>query len=164
MEYKIRKTKIDDMNSVEDAHRRSIIEVCSKDYTADQIAKYSAVKYSPEVWENSVNNHFHVVVEVKGKIEGMCHARLLEDGVGEIVGLYFSRVILGKGIGREVIEMAFEYLDQFDIKKIRLTGTVTAKPFYEKMGFIEIEKLQQNIRGAMLDCFRMVKELNRINY
>ena len=43
MDYKIRKTKLEEMKSVEDAHRRSILEICSKDYTSDQIEKFAGV-------------------------------------------------------------------------------------------------------------------------
>ena len=159
MNYKIRKSKIADMRSVEDAHRRSILEICSKDYTADQIEKFSGVKYTSDIWDNSINNEYHIVVEVDGKIEGMCHAKLREDGDGEIVGLYFSKVISGQGIGREVVEMAFKYLEQFRLKKIVLTGTVTAKHFYKKMGFVEKVEKKINIRGAEITCYSMEKSL-----
>ena len=159
MEYNIRKTELEDMKSVEDAHRKSILEICSKDYTPGQIEKFSGVKYTSDIWENSINKEYHIVVESNGKIEGMCHAKVRENGDGEIVGLYFTKEIAGKGIGRKVVEMAFDYLDQFNPKKIILTGTVTAKPFYERMGFVEVEEKKANIRGAEITCFLMEKVL-----
>ena len=116
------------MKAVEDAHRKSIIKICSKDYSPDQIEKYSAINYSSENWEKSINNDYHLVVEVNNTIEGFCHAKIGDNGDGHIVGLYFSQVIAGQGIGRKVIEMTFNYLDQFMPRKIVLTGTVTAKP------------------------------------
>lgn len=160
MSYIIRKTKLEDMKSVEGAHRRSILEICSKDYSADQIEKYAEVKYTSDIWENSINNEYHISVEVDGNIEGMCHAKVCENGDGEIVGLYFTKKIAGQGLGRKVVEMAFEYLSSFKPKKIILTGTITAKGFYETMGFVEIEKKQVNLRGALIDCFQMEKKLN----
>lgn len=147
------------MKAVEDAHRRSIIEICSKDYSPAQIEKYSAINYSSEIWEKSINDDYHLVVEVKNIIEGFCHAKIGDNGDGHIVGLYFSPVIAGQGIGRKVIEMTFNYLDQYMPRKIVLTGTVTAKPFYEKMGFIAVERKIITIRGAELPCYRMEKVL-----
>ncbi len=157
MNYLIRKTTIEDMKAVEDAHRRSIVEICSKDYSEEQIEKYSDVRYTPERWENSINMDYHISVEVDGIIEGMCHSRLREDGDGEILGLYFSKIIAARGIGREVVKMAFDYFNQFNPPKIVLTGTVTAKAFYEKMGFIEIEDKTIDLRGVKLRCFQMEK-------
>ena len=148
------------MKSVENAHRRSILEICSKDYTSDQIEKFAGVKYTSDIWANSINNEYHISIEVNGSIEGMCHAKIREDGDGEIVGLYFTKELAGKGLGREIVEMAFDYLDKYKPRKIVLTGTVTAKPFYEKMGFVETEEKKMNIRGADLTCFRMEKNLD----
>lgn len=158
MNYTIRKTKIADMQAVESAHRKSIIELCSKDYTPEQIDKYSNVKYTPDRWEASVNNDYHICVEVDGVIEGMCHSRIREDGHGEILGLYFTKAIAGNGIGREIVEMAFEYFKKFNPAKIVLTGTVTAKPFYVKLGFREIKEKTIILRGVEIECFEMEKE------
>jgi putative acetyltransferase len=160
MDYLIRKTSLEDMKSVEDAHRRSILQICSKDYSDEQIEKFSGVKYTSDIWANSINNEYHISIEVKDNIEGLCHAKIREDGDGEIVGLYFTEKVAGQGLGRKVVEMAFDYLYKYDPKRIVLTGTITAKPFYEKMGFVEVEKKQINCRGAILDCFKMEKLLN----
>ena len=46
----IRKAKLDDMKSVMRAHTLSIEEICSKDYTSEQIAKWADVNYSNDVW------------------------------------------------------------------------------------------------------------------
>ena len=148
------------MKSVENAHRRSILEICSKDYTSDQIEKFAGVKYTSDIWANSINNEYHISIEVNGSIEGMCHAKIREDGDGEIVGLYFTKELAGKGLGREIVEMAFDFLFKYKPKKIVLTGTATAKPFYERMGFVQIEEKRINIRGAEIKCFNMEKNLD----
>jgi hypothetical protein len=50
MQYVIRKAKLDDMKSVMRAHILSIEEICSKDYTSEQVAKWADVNYSNDVW------------------------------------------------------------------------------------------------------------------
>jgi phage terminase large subunit len=64
MDYKIRKTKLEEMKFVEDAHRRSILEICSNDYTSNQIEKFAGVKYTSDIWAKSINNEFHISIEV----------------------------------------------------------------------------------------------------
>lgn len=155
MDYKIRKTKMEEMKAVEDAHRRSIKKICSKDYSPEQIEKFAAVKYTEDRWEHSINNDYHIVVEKDGVVEGMCHAKVHENGEGEIVGLYFTDKVIGRGIGRKVMEFAFEYMKEHKAKKFFLNGTITAKPFYEKMGFQVVEKKKASIRGTEIDCFLM---------
>lgn len=157
MKYKIRKSTLEDIYGVQEAHKRSIIEMCSGDYSREQIEKYADINYSKEIWEKSVTSEFLLVVEANDKIEGFCHAKININGEAHIVGLYLTKAIAGKGIGSEIFEMAMEYLKKYNPPKIYLTGTITAKGFYEKMGFLVVEKRQISIRGAMLDCFNMEK-------
>lgn len=159
MDYIIRKTKIEEMVSVMDAHSRSIRQLCSKDYNQDQVSKWSSVNYTESIWHNTINNEFHICVEVNGRIEGLCHAKVDEDGDGHIVGLYFTDVIAGKGIGREVFEQAIAYIRKAGSTKVFITGTITAKGFYERMGFKAVEKKQVSTRGATLDCYKMEMDL-----
>ena len=135
MNYVIRKTKLDEMTSVEDAHRRSIQQICSKDYSPEQIKYYSDVKYTEYRWKQSIENDLHLSVEFQGRIEGMCHAKVRENQTGCLEGLYFTPVVAGHGVGREVFELALTYFRDHDVKRIYLTGTITARGFYEKMGF-----------------------------
>lgn len=151
----IRNTLVEDMKAVMDAHRRSIIELCSKDYNDEQIKCWSTVKYSLDIWKCSVNDEFHLVVEKDGRIEGLCHACIHSEGVGEIKGLYFTKEIAGQGYGRKAFEQSLEFLKEGRCKKVIITGTKTARPFYEKMGFSCINERSLNIRGSDLICYSM---------
>jgi putative acetyltransferase len=159
MQYVIRKAKLDDMKSVMRAHKLSIEEICSKDYTSEQIAKWADVNYSNDFWEKSVQEENHFLIEVANSIEGFCHSMVHENGDGEIKGLYFTKVINGRGIGREVFELSIDFLRQNRCPKVFIFATKTAKGFYEKMGFVEIDQLLINVRGADLECFKMEKNL-----
>ena len=93
------------------------------------------------------------------KIEGFCHACVLEKNIGEIKGLYFTSEIVGLGYGRKVFEEAINWLDQNKCKKIVITATKTARAFYEKMGFSCINEMNVNVRGTCLICYKMEKNL-----
>lgn len=155
MNYLIRRAKIDDMPEVIRAHSVSIKELCSKDYTPEQIEKWSDVNYSKEIWKTSVINEFHYVIEVDGRIEGFCHSKVHDDSKGEIKGLYFTRVVQGKGLGRELFELAMKNLRGCGCKEFFIFATKTAKGFYEKMGFVEVESLNIQVRGSVLECYKM---------
>lgn len=155
----IRKAILQDKRSVEAAHIRSIREVCSKDYSADQIEKWSAIKYSDDIWHNTVNRDCCYLV-VKGSVTyGFCHAKIHENNRGEIVGLYFTPEIIGQGLGRTVFDKCMTYLDEHLTKTIFIRGTKTARGFYEAMGFKVIESGTLQIRGAEIAYYYM--ELRR---
>ena len=152
----IRKSKIGDKQSVKEAHIRSILQICSKDYTQQQINAWAQPPYSDDVWEKAVNSQHHQVVELDGKIEGFCHSTVHEDQTGEILGLYLTPKVTGYGIGQEIAHQALDYINKFKPKKIVVEYTVTAKGFYEKLGFKVIhEILDHEIRGEVIQCFRM---------
>ena len=155
MDYLFRRARFDDMIEVMRAHRLSIKEICSKDYTPEQIEKWSDVKYTDEVWEDSVNKDFHYVIEVDGRIEGFCHSQVHANNVGEIKGLYFTKVVHGRGLGRELFELSMKNLRECGCMTFFIFATKTAKGFYEKMGFIEVESLNIQVRGSNLECYKM---------
>lgn len=155
MNFNIRKTRLEDMAGVMDAHRRSILELCSKDYRSDQIQAWANINYSKDIWQRNVESEFHYVVERENQIEGFCHARIHENGIGEIQGLYFTNKISGLGIGRKIFEHSMKHFYEHKCPRVQITGTKTAKGFYEKMGFRVIEESVIPIRGVDVECFRM---------
>lgn len=158
----IRKSRIEDKLAVKDAHIRSIQQICSKDYTPEQVAAWAQPPYTDDIWQKAVNEQHHQVVEIDGKIEGFCHSVVHEDGVGEILGLYFTPKAAGLGLGKKIVQQAFDYMNQFNTSKIIICSTVTVKDFYQKMGFqIVGEKSTFPIRGEEIDYFKM--ELTKPN-
>ena len=154
----IRRTKFEDMTAIMDAHRRSIIELCSKDYNQEQINCWSSVNYNGKLWSQAITHDYHISIEKHGKIEGFCHACIKDETVGEIRALFFTKEIVGQGYGRKAIGKALNYLRTKECSKVNVTGTITAKPFYEKMGFTCMQKISAETRGTNLICYNMTKE------
>ena len=161
MEYQIRESRFEDMDAVIRAHRTSILELCSKDYSSEQMEKWGNVYYSEEVWRKTIqsSNERHFVVEVNQMIEGFCHCKVHPNGMGEIAGLYVTSKIQGTGLARKAFELCMDFIKAHGCKKVFIFGTKTAKGFYEAMGFCEVEALNINVRGADLECFKMEKDL-----
>ncbi len=155
MNFNIRKTKLEDMAGVMDAHRRSILELCSKDYRPEQIQAWANVNYSKDIWQRNIELEFHYVIEREKQIEGFCHSRIHDDGTGEIKGLYFTKKISGLGLGRKVFELCMRHIYERNCPTVLITATKTAKGFYEKMGFRIVQEAVIPIRGIEVECFRM---------
>jgi putative acetyltransferase len=159
MNYVIRNAKIEDMQGVMKAHKLSIEQLCSKDYSPDQISCWADVKYSTEIWESSVRDDLHHVVEVDGKIEGFCHSKVLTKGEGVVKGLYFTPKVKDLGIGKEIFDLAMENFRKNNCTKLFISATKTARGFYERMGFHVVEEYVLNVRGADLECYKMERVL-----
>ena len=115
------------MLAVNIAHKRSIREVCSKDYNPEQIEKWSDVTYTLDRWTNTVTNECCYVIELDNEIHGVCHSKVHEDNRGEIVGLYLTPEVIGIGVGRQIFEKCMDYIKGFNSKIVFINGTLTAK-------------------------------------
>jgi hypothetical protein len=51
------------------------------------------VKYTSDIWVNSIKKEYHISIEVDGSIEGVCHVKTRGDGDGEKVALYFTKEV-----------------------------------------------------------------------
>jgi N-acetylglutamate synthase-like GNAT family acetyltransferase len=155
MDILIRKAVFEDKEAVNRAHCESIQKICIQDYTQDQVDKWSNVKYSDDIWRNTVENDCCYIVEADGRVEGVCHSRIHNSHHGEIVGMYITPKALGLGIGRKLFEKCMEYLIDANVDKVTISGTKTALSFYQKMGFELREKVMAEIRGAQLETYNM---------
>ena len=160
MNIEIRKGKVEDRLAIKDAHQRSILEICIKDYSKDVVDAWIQIPYDEDRYVKALNNDHYEVVEIENKIEGFCHANILDNGKGEIQGLYLSPVSAGKGLGQKLVNRAFDYFKKNKITHIVISGTKTAKSFYEKMGFIQYAEVKYyETRGVELECYPMETQL-----
>ena len=151
----IRVAKLEDKEQVNRAHVRSIKEVCSKDYSPLQIQAWSDLKYSDDIWSNTVLNEFCYLVEKDSEVQGFCHAKVHDDGVGVIAGMYLTPDVIGQGFGRKLIEKCLDHLKRHGSKRIVLTGTKSAHGFYEAMGFEVKKEGVIQIRNTDIECLYM---------
>jgi putative acetyltransferase len=155
-DYSMRASRQEDMLAIQNAHRLSIQNVCSKDYGEKEIIFWGNVTYTSDFFLKNIADDCHSVVEVDEVIKGFCHSRYNGDGHGEIMGLFLTKDLIGKGIGRSLFNTAMDYLKTKNVTKVTITGTRTAKNFYEKMGFhATSDEKMFDIRGEKIGCYEM---------
>jgi GNAT superfamily N-acetyltransferase len=142
---------------IAEAHRRSIHELCSKDYAPEQIADWGGARIKPERYVESItkNSEKFFVLDDSGTIGGFA------GWFGEeIQGFYMHPEYVGKGWGRKLFQVAetdFWQATQHPICTI--ISTITAKLFYEKMGYKVVSPYVRTFRsGVSLDCWKMEKQ------
>lgn len=95
-------------------------------------------KRRKEILEEKDVIHNWVLKNEKDKVVGFCKATKLSTTMGEIDAMYLLREIEGKGLGKKLIEKAFEWLGKdSDIKLKVVVYNTHAINFYKKFGFKE---------------------------
>jgi ribosomal protein S18 acetylase RimI-like enzyme len=94
-------------------------------------------KRRKEIADNSGTVHIWVVKNAKGKIVGFCKVYKYND-YGEIDAMYVLREFQGRGLGKKLIQKAFEWIgSELDIKLKVVVYNSNAVEFYKKFGFRE---------------------------
>lgn len=148
MSANVRRAKEGDERGIHDAHMKSIKEVCSKDYTQEQVNAWGGREFNYEGKRKLILNQYVWIVEKDNKIEGY-GLLFCSEGVAEIGGLYFTPEVLGQGYGKVIIDQIKEVAKSLGHKEIILSSTKTSKKFYEKQGFFQYDEDDRSMIGGV---------------
>jgi len=134
--FVIRHALPNDAEGLHHAHMRSIQEICSGDYSDEQISAWGKRPFDLEMRLNAIVEDFVLVAEIDSQIVGFAHLKKWkENDHSEIVGLYLTKEATGKGIAKVLLELLKRESLESGHSKIRLSSTITAKNFYLSQGF-----------------------------
>lgn len=152
-----------DAEAIHFAHMKSIQELCSKDYSPQQIQGWGNRPYREDQRVGSIKNSLIWVVEEKGVVEGYGHLKIFEkEGMkrGHILGLYLTPKVIGKSLAKAIVDLMMEELKAAKVEEVALEATVTARDFYRKAGFADAgPETMVEIGGISIQCYPMKMEL-----
>lgn len=135
--------------------RDTIRRVNSRDYSPDQVAAWASDEIDAEAWASRFEGRFAVVAEVDGIIAGFVDL----SAEGYLDRLFVSADHQGQGIATALMEAVIDEAQRLGVPKIEVQVSLTARPFFERRGFRVVERRCVEVRGSMLDCFAMEREL-----
>ena len=140
----IRKFKIGDEDGMWNVFYSSIHQVCSSNYTDEQIQAWAPDDLDPSIWVSKMQSIKPFVAVLGEKIIG--YADLQNDG--KIDHFFVHGDHQAQGVGSSLMTNIIEN----GVNKDKLYSEVshTAKPFFEKCGFKVIKVQQVNMRGVEL--------------
>lgn len=150
----IRNYCLEDANVLMDIFYNTIHKVNIKDYNQAQVdawAPKSNLKL--EDWEKRFSRTYPIIATVDGKIVGFAEFKRN----GYIDCFYFHHEWIGRGIGKALMEEIFIRAKKNNIKRIFVDVSITAKPFFEKMGFSVLREQIIIRRGVELKNYPMEK-------
>jgi len=156
MDFIIRRAIHSDAEGIIDVHVRSIREICSKDYTDEQIEAWSGRKFKSELWIQAMDRDFVWIVEHDSKVTGFGHLAIMDQDSCEVMGLYFVPPAIGQGLAKKMFLEFFSVARENRLKLIRLHSTITARAFYESLGFMQsASDTTIEMRGVAIPCYPM---------
>lgn len=152
----VRPYRAADMPVLMDLFRDTVHRVNSRDYTVEQVRAWAPAELDPARWA-TLAGRFTVVAEMDGQTAGF--ADLEADG--HIDRFFVHADYQRCGVGRALMGAIVSEAERTAVDRLFAEVSITARPFFERQGFVVRTEQQVLIRGAYLVNYRMDRHLRR---
>lgn len=129
----------------------TIRRVNSRDYSPEQIAAWASDENDVKAWTTRFDGRFVLVAESGGRVVGFTD---LETD-GHIDRFYVSADCQRQGVGRTLLGQLIVEARRRNLLRLFTEASITARPFFERFGFVV--DLEQTVvaRGVEFCNYRM---------
>lgn len=152
----IRKALPEDIDVISRLFRKTIKTVNSSDYDPVQLQVWSSKYEDQNWWLEKIKNDYFIVAEDSRKILGFCSV----SPKGSLDLLYVHKDFQGNGVGSALMNEIDQYFANLNIREISSEVSITAKAFFEKMGFYLIGRQNKIINGVEFTNYLMKKKIS----
>lgn len=157
----IREYKTEDCIKMAELFYDTVHTVNARDYTKEQLNAWADGNVDIRAWNESFLKHFTLTAEADGLIVGFGDM----DPTGYLDRLYVHRNYQGRGVGTELCRSLESWIAGEDraesgiIHTIATHASITARPFFEYMGYHVVKEQQVRLRGQTLTNYVMEKHI-----
>ncbi|WP_234572522.1 GNAT family N-acetyltransferase [Rhodohalobacter sp. 614A] len=153
----IRRFQSIDADQIAQLFHDTIRTVNLGDYTEEQVKVWAPDDIHFRDWNAKCSSKFTLVAESEGIIAGFAQL----DFDGHIDCFYCHKDFQGQGVGKLLYSGLENEAQKQGLNKLYVEVSITAKPFFLKMGFTSKKKQEIIVRGVCLINFRMEKIIAR---
>lgn len=135
----------------------TVRKICINDYTDAQVSAWAPNIYVADDWNKKIALLNPFVVLLDGQVVG--YADLQPDGYVDHFFCHWQHQ--GKGVGTALMQQLIAEGARNFNHRLYANVSLTAKPFFERHGFIVAKQQSVDIRGQTLTNFLMEKDLNK---
>lgn len=143
-----------DIDQIRQVYQDTIRNSNKYDYSPEQLDVWIKRGDNPDEWENRIQDQYFIVATEADHIIGF--ASLRTDGF--LSYMFVQPEFQSKGVGRLLYDKIEKHAKRMDMFQIISAVSVTAKTFFEKLGFGLVKKQTINI-GIDVTNFLMQKNL-----
>ena len=126
--------------------------VNARDYAAEQVAAWAPIPPDLDRWRTRLAAQRVWVAEIDGELAGFCSL----EGEDYVDFLYIDQRFQRRGVARGLLSHAEEQAGGQG-RRFHTQASITAKPFFEKMGYVVRSAQEVEVRGVKLRNFIMEK-------
>lgn len=155
--YPLRPVTLEDIPEMRDLFCSTVLSVNSKDYTPEEVADWASCGESTEHWADLLSRlYFMAALDSEGHIIGFASIR--DDGY--LHSMFVHKDWQGRGVATALLKEMEGYARRQGIAQITSEVSITARPFFEKRGYVVQKAQQARANQFEMTNFIMVKNLN----
>lgn len=150
-----RQANQNDLRGILTLFEDTVAEVNKHDYSASQLEAWKSSSRDRERWLNKISSQYFLVTEENHVITGF--ASITPEGYLDTMFVHKNHQ--RKGIAGRLVKALILFAREQDISEIITDASITARPFFEKLGFEVVKKQTVNRKGIAITNFKMKKLL-----
>jgi putative acetyltransferase len=151
----VREYRADDVPAIVALFRDTVRRVNSRDYSSEQVEAWAPDEIDVVAWAHRLARRFTVVAEIDDRVAGFAD---LEDD-GHLDHLYVHADHQRRGVGRALLAVIEARSRLGGLPSLFTESSITARPFFERLGFVTLQEQVVECRGVEMVNFRMAKDL-----
>ena len=152
----VREYRPGDLPAIVSLFARSVREIASRDYSAAQVAAWAPEPPDLVAWQRRLDQGGVIVCERDGRIAGF--ARLGDNGWVDL--LYVHPDFQRRGVARALLERVTARASSRGVSRLYADVSLTARAFFETVGFRVLAEQTVERDGVSLRNFRMERPIH----
>lgn len=157
MAISIRGASATDAAEVARLFHETIHRVNAADYTPAQLQAWSPTIKTAAFWRRRFRKYHVIVAMFDDTLAGF--AELGSNGY--IESLFVHHRLQRQGVGRELMMAIFQLARKRGLRRLSADVSVTARPFFERMGFRVARRTKRFYRNQIFRQYQMVRVIRR---
>jgi putative acetyltransferase len=146
----IRNFQPDDAETLWTIFYEAVRQTAAADYSPVQVAAWAPTEHDSVLWAERMTRRAPLVAWQNGRVVG--YADVQADGH---IDHFFVAPPARQGVGSALMRAILERAAERNIPELYSEVSITARPFFERFGFVVEAAQQVTVRGVVFDNFRM---------
>jgi putative acetyltransferase len=144
-----------DIPAVIEIFRASVRITARRDYTHDQVMAWAPDEIDVVAWAKRYDTRQAWVAEASSEIAGFIEL----EGSSHLDMMYVHPALQRRGVATALLSQLESAARELGARRLHTEASITARPFFERRGFLLIAEQTVALRGQPFVNFRMEKRL-----
>ncbi|MEW9604904.1 GNAT family N-acetyltransferase [Bacteroides sp. L008] len=148
-----------DIEEIQSLYRNTVLVINRRDYSQAEVEDWASCGDDLSKIEDMIKTHYFIVaVNQRSQIVGFSSI----TSQGYLHSMFVHKDFQGKGIATMLLEEIERYAITAGIVRITSEVSLTARPFFEKKGYVVEGEQKRKANQLSLSNFRMAREVAKI--